>query len=109
MGRGFPDPASSSTRLDVRPIRPAPSPKSKDGWADPNGPIGMRQIIAQVARTTDMLAGEGARPRVSLQIEAVVTDQLEPAGALVAEHLGLPYVSVANALLLNREPDVPPA
>ena len=75
----------------------------------PGGPIGMRQIIDQVARTTDMLAGEGAQAARSLQIDAVVTDQVEPAGALVAEHLGLPYVSVANALLLNREPDVPPA
>jgi zeaxanthin glucosyltransferase len=56
-----------------------------------------------------MLAGEGAQAARSLQIDAVVTDQVEPAGALVAEHLGLPYVSVANALLLNREPDVPPA
>ena len=75
----------------------------------PGGPIGMRQIIDQVARTTDMLAGEGAQAARSLRIDAVVTDQVEPAGALVAEHLGLPYVSVANALLLNREPDVPPA
>lgn len=75
----------------------------------PGGPIGMRRIIDRVARTTDMLAGEGAEAARDLRIEAIVTDQLEPAGALVAEHLRLPYVSVANALLLNREPDVPPA
>jgi zeaxanthin glucosyltransferase len=75
----------------------------------PGGPLGMRQIIAGVARRTDMLAGEGAMAARGLGVEAVVTDQLEPAGALVAEHLGLPYVSVANALLLNREPDLPPA
>src|SRR3954447_21676529 len=74
----------------------------------PNGPLGMRRIIDRVARTTDMLTGEGAKAVRRLPIEAIVTDQLEPAGALVAEHLGLPYVSVANALLLNREPDVPP-
>jgi zeaxanthin glucosyltransferase len=74
----------------------------------PNGPLGMRRIIDRVARMTDMLAGEGAKAVRRLHIEAIVTDQLEPAGALVAEHLGLPYVSVANALLLNREPDVPP-
>jgi zeaxanthin glucosyltransferase len=75
----------------------------------PGGPLGMRRIINSVARRTDMLAGEGAAAARTLRIEAVVTDQLEPAGALVAEHLGLPYVSVANALLLNREPDLPPA
>jgi zeaxanthin glucosyltransferase len=38
----------------------------------------------------------------------IVGDQTEAAAGLVARHLGLPYVSVANALPLNREPDVPP-
>ncbi|WP_325166913.1 glycosyltransferase [Devosia rhizoryzae] len=40
-------------------------------------------------------------------IEAVVSDQLEPAGALVADHLGLPYASLAAAHPINREPLVP--
>lgn len=40
--------------------------------------------------------------------DAVVADQLEPAGALAAAALGLPWVSVACALPVNREPGVPP-
>jgi zeaxanthin glucosyltransferase len=40
--------------------------------------------------------------------DAVVADQLEPAGALAAALLGLPWVSVACALPVNREPGVPP-
>ncbi|CAH2601511.1 Glycosyltransferase family 1 protein [Rhodovastum atsumiense] len=40
--------------------------------------------------------------------DVVAVDQLEPAGALAAATLGLPWVSVANALAINREPGVPP-
>lgn len=57
-----------------------------------NGPIGMRRLIGGIARTTDMLAGEGAPRPHRLGVEAIVSDQLEPVGALVAEHLALPYV-----------------
>jgi zeaxanthin glucosyltransferase len=35
-------------------------------------------------------------------------DQNEPAGGSVAEHLGLPFVSVCPSLPLNREPGIPP-
>lgn len=41
-------------------------------------------------------------------IDALVVDQLEPAGAAVAEYLGLPFVTICNALALNREAGVPP-
>jgi MGT family glycosyltransferase len=42
------------------------------------------------------------------KIDVAVIDQNEPAGATVAEHLGLPFVSLAASLPLNREPDMPP-
>ncbi len=42
------------------------------------------------------------------EIEALVIDQLFPGGATVAQHLELPYASLANALAVNREPGVPP-
>lgn len=39
---------------------------------------------------------------------AVLVDQAEPAGGSVAELLGLPFITICNALALNREPRVPP-
>jgi zeaxanthin glucosyltransferase len=39
--------------------------------------------------------------------QAVIADEMEAAGGLVAEHLGLPFVSVANAVSVRREPSVP--
>lgn len=41
-------------------------------------------------------------------IEGLVVDQFTPAAATVAEHLGLPYVTLCNALPANREPNIPP-
>jgi MGT family glycosyltransferase len=41
-------------------------------------------------------------------IDALLVDQNEPAGATVAEHLKLPFVSVCTSLPLNREPLIPP-
>jgi len=41
-------------------------------------------------------------------IDALLVDQNEPAGATVAEHLKLPFVSICTSLPLNREPLIPP-
>ena len=41
-------------------------------------------------------------------IDALLVDQIEMAGGTVAEHLGLPFVSVAAALPINLDPSVPP-
>lgn len=41
--------------------------------------------------------------------DAVVVDQVSPAGAAVADALGLPFVMVCNALAVHQEPAVPPA
>ena len=41
-------------------------------------------------------------------IDALLVDQIELAGGTVAEHLGLPFISVAAALPVNLHPSVPP-
>jgi UDP:flavonoid glycosyltransferase YjiC (YdhE family) len=41
-------------------------------------------------------------------VDSLIVDQIEPAGGTVAEHLGLPFVSVAAALPVNLDPGVPP-
>ena len=42
-------------------------------------------------------------------IEGLLVDQVNPAAGTVAEIEGLPFVKVANALALNRDPACPPA
>ncbi|MFG6665939.1 glycosyltransferase [Halomonas sp. HNIBRBA4712] len=74
--------------------------------ASPSGP-GLFAMIRDLAETTDMLARELPAAFEALGIDGVIADQMEPAGALVAEGLNLPFVSVACALPVNREPGLP--
>jgi zeaxanthin glucosyltransferase len=41
-------------------------------------------------------------------VDMMLVDQVEPAGQAVAEHTNTPFLTVCNALLLNRESAVPP-
>ena len=72
-----------------------------------SGPFGLVPLIRDFARGSAMFC-EGL-PDVlrTLSVDAIVGDWIEPAVGLVAEHLGLPFVSVAAALPLNWEPGVP--
>jgi zeaxanthin glucosyltransferase len=75
--------------------------------ADPGGPLRLRRVILDMASSTDMLCRELPGAIELLGIDAILADQMEAAGGLVAEALGLPFVSVANALPVNRDPAVP--
>jgi zeaxanthin glucosyltransferase len=41
-------------------------------------------------------------------IDLLIIDQVHYGGATIAEHLGIPFVSLANALPVNREDVIPP-
>lgn len=73
-----------------------------------DGPWGLRAMIAETAALTDMIAREAPAALRELGVDAVLADQMEPAGGLVAEHLRLPFVTTATGLPINREPAVPP-
>lgn len=75
--------------------------------AKPGGPLGLRRVIHDMARATDMLCQDGPAALRAIAADAIIADQMEAAGGLLAEALGLPYVSVACALPVNREPDLP--
>jgi len=75
--------------------------------ADPGSPLGLRRVIDDMAGTTTMLCRELPAAFEDLRIDAVLGDQMEAAGGLVAEALGLPFISVACALPVNREAGIP--
>jgi MGT family glycosyltransferase len=72
-----------------------------------NNPLRLRRVIRDLCDTTRMLCAELPSALAVRQIEALLCDQMEAAGGMVAEGLGLPYVSVACALPVNREPQLP--
>jgi zeaxanthin glucosyltransferase len=69
---------------------------------------GVVGTIREVARQTDMLCGHAPDVLREISADVVITDQLEPAGSLIADYLGLPWITVASALPINREVGVPP-
>lgn len=75
--------------------------------ANPSGPLGLMAIIRQLSETTAMLCAQLPAALGQEQVDALICDQMEAAGGLVAQGLGLPFVSVACALPVNREPGVP--
>lgn len=42
------------------------------------------------------------------KVDLLVVDQVQYGGGTIAEHLGIPFISLANALLVNREDVIPP-
>ena len=85
-------------------------------------------IAAQAAMLGGMTAGKALRYTIGMMrsaaevtlrdlpavcreigIEGLLVDQVNPAAGTVAEIEGLPFVKVANALALNRDPACPPA
>jgi zeaxanthin glucosyltransferase len=89
-----------AARLDA-PFAAIPS----DGLSEHKG---VRGTVREMARQTDMLCRHAPALIGELRADAIIADQLEPAGGLIAEHLGLPFATVACALPINREPKLPP-
>lgn len=75
--------------------------------ANPGSPLGLRRVILDMAASTTMLCRELPAALRGLQVDYLLADQMEAAGGMVAESLGIPFVSVACALPVNREPGIP--
>jgi zeaxanthin glucosyltransferase len=73
-----------------------------------NGLAALRFTIGEIRKTTEILCRDAATAIQAAKIDVLLVDQTEPAGGAISEYLGLPFVTICNALALNREPDVPP-
>jgi zeaxanthin glucosyltransferase len=73
-----------------------------DGLAAVRYTIELIQDIARVVLT------EAPSAIDRLGITRLIIDQVSPEGATVAEHLKIPYASFCGALMLNRDPQIPP-
>lgn len=71
------------------------------------GPPAMAAALELTSRTTDLLLSEGPTLCPWESVDLLVVDQLEYAGATLAQWLGRPYVTVCCSLMRNPEPGVP--
>ena len=73
-----------------------------------SGLAALQFTIDAIRKTTQMFCRDAPQAIADAGIEALIVDQTEPAGAAIADYLGLPYVTVCCALHIDREPAVPP-
>lgn len=70
--------------------------------------ISLRNFLDYAVKSARMLCEEAPRAFQSAAVDGVVVDISQPGGATAAEMIGMPFVSICNALPLHSEPDVPP-
>jgi len=75
--------------------------------ANPGSPLGLRRVILDMADSTEMLCRELPAVLNALRVDYLLADQMEAAGGLVAESLGMRFISIACALPVNREAGIP--
>ena len=83
-------------------------PQSLARLGELDGLAALRFTIQAIHRTTEMMCRDAPNAIRDNGVDALLVDQTEPAGGTVAEHLAIPFVTVCNALALNRESEVPP-
>jgi zeaxanthin glucosyltransferase len=73
-----------------------------------SGIAGIKFAISFFQEELGMFFQEAPDAIRALGIELLLVDQITTAGGTIADHLSLSYVTVCNALPLNREPGIPP-
>lgn len=69
---------------------------------------GIRHSVEGGRRLAEIVCKRAPEIVRAANVQMLLIDQNDPAAGAVAEHLGIPFVSICTSLPLNREPDVPP-
>ncbi len=73
---------------------------------------GMRALrfgLATALNEIKVLLRDAPDAMRSRRITALLVDQGQPAGSTLAQHLGVPFVTICNAIAADPDPSVPPA
>lgn len=73
-----------------------------------SGIAGLKFTINWLKISTQMLFDQAPNALKLAGVEAILVDQVTLGGGTIAEFLNLPFITICNALLINREPGVPP-
>jgi zeaxanthin glucosyltransferase len=73
-----------------------------------SGLPGLKFSIQFFQKEAEMLFREAPAAIAQSGVEALIIDQVTAAAGTVADRLKLPFVTICNALLVHREPIVPP-
>lgn len=74
-----------------------------------SGRQALKYTVNALRDGADVLLRYGPTAMKEAGIEALLVDQASPEGGTIAEFLGIPFVSICSAVVLNREENVPPS
>lgn len=95
-------------RLEPRSAPSARIPALLQEMADADGWKGIRLQLEFDRLRSEAILASGPEEMRRASIDGLIVSQAEIAAGSVAEHLGLPWISIATGLCLNSEPRVPP-
>jgi zeaxanthin glucosyltransferase len=73
-----------------------------------SGLAAFKYTIAWIKKMAGIFLCEAPQVLKEAGVEALLVDQVSPEGGTIAEFLGIPFVSVCNAMMINRDLSVPP-
>ena len=103
-----------AAKLDFYPIAKAKFPlgstkRSQQRLGELNGILALLYTVDLFRQGTEVVLAEIPQACRRSGVEALLIDQALFEGSTIAEYLNLPFVTIANALLLNSEASVPPS
>lgn len=72
------------------------------------GKEGLKFTLELLRREAQMLFSEAPQAIKAAKIDVLIIDQITLPMATVANFLGVPFITICNALPVNREPTIPP-
>jgi MGT family glycosyltransferase len=99
--------------LEFRAIALSESPygtmaQFSDDLGKLSGLAALRYTINYIQKSTVTLLQQAPQTIKDAGIEALLVDQVSSAGGTVADYLGIPFMSVSAALMINEDISVPP-
>lgn len=73
-----------------------------------SGSAALQYTVNLLKEGADVLLRDAPLAIKDAGVEALLVDQVTPEGGTVAEFLGLPFITVCSAVVLNREESIPP-
>ena len=73
-----------------------------------SGLTALRYTIKLVAQASGILLSQAPAILKKAGVEALLVDQVLREGGTIADFLNIPYITICSALMLNREPNIPP-
>lgn len=68
----------------------------------------LQYTVATITKKAESFLAEAPGVMTRAGVEVLLVDQVSQEGSTIADRLGIPFISICSAVVLNREPTIPP-